>query len=133
MKLAQRIVTRCTNRPDCPCDFCVTVRADIATGRDMKTQEDRIALDFILEYLTDIVTRRRAITTTDELECQDSPVLAVLRHYGSPETREEYLAVSYLGEVDPEDEIPVEVEKTFPEQFRRKTLIETPPASEKVQ
>ena len=75
----------------------------------------------------------KAVRFIEELEGQDSPVLAVLKHYGSPLTREEYLAVSYLGEVDPEEEIPVAVEETFPEQFRRKTLIETPPVSEKVQ
>lgn len=77
--------------------------------------------------------KRRAVTSTDELEGQDSPVLAVLRHYGSPLTREEFLIVSYLGEVDPDEEIPEDVEATFPEQFRRKTLVETPPLSEKVQ
>jgi hypothetical protein len=77
--------------------------------------------------------RRRAIISTDELESQDSPVLAVLKHYGSPLTREEYLAVSYLGEVDPDEEIPDDVEETFPEQFRRVTLRDTPPVSEKIQ
>ena len=77
--------------------------------------------------------QRKAVMLVDELESQDSPVLAVLKYYGSPLTREEYLAVSYLGEVDPEEEIPVAVEETFPEQFRRVTLLETPPVSEKIQ
>ena len=77
--------------------------------------------------------KTKAVTFAEELEGQDSPVLAVLKHYGSPLTREEYLAVSYLSEVDPEEEIPVAVEETFPEQFRRETLIETPPVSEKIQ
>ena len=75
----------------------------------------------------------KAVRFTDELEGQDSPVLAVLKHYGSPLTREEYLNVCYLGEVDPDGEIPDDVEATFPEQFRRVTLIDTPPVSEKVQ
>ena len=75
----------------------------------------------------------KAVRFIEELEGQDSPVLAVLKHYGSPLTREEYLAVSYLGRVSPEEEIPADVEETFPEQFRRKTLVETPPVSEKVQ
>jgi hypothetical protein len=75
----------------------------------------------------------KAVRFTDEMEGQDSPVLAVLKHYGSPLTRDEYLAVSYLGEVDPDEEIPDDVEETFPEQFRRKTLIDTPPVSEKIQ
>ena len=79
------------------------------------------------------MTKRKAVMSVDELECQDSPVLAVLKYYGSPLTRDEYLAVSYLGRVSPEEEIPVDVEGTFPEQFRRKTLVETPPVSEKVQ
>jgi hypothetical protein len=79
------------------------------------------------------MTKRKAVLSADELECQDSPVLAVLKHYESPLTREEYLAISYLGEVDPDEEIPDDVEETFPEQFRRKTLVETPPVSEKVQ
>ena len=74
----------------------------------------------------------KAVTFAEELEGQDSPVLAVLRHYGSPLTREEYLAVSYLGEVDPDEEIPEDVEETFPEQFRRVTLLETPPASDRI-
>ena len=75
----------------------------------------------------------KAVRFTDELEGQDSPVLAVLKHYGSPLTREEYLAVSYLGEADPEEEIPAAVEETFPEQFRRKTLVEMPTLSAKIQ
>ena len=75
----------------------------------------------------------KAVTFAEELEGQDSPVLAVLKYYGSPLTREEYLAVSYLGEVDPKEEIPVALEETFPEQFRRKTLVETPTLSAKIQ
>ena len=75
----------------------------------------------------------KAVTFAEELEGQDSPVLAVLKHYGSPLTREEYLAVSYLGEVNPEKEIPADVEETLPEQFRRKTLVETPTISVKIQ
>ncbi len=75
----------------------------------------------------------KAVIFADELEGQDSPVLAVLKHYGSPLTREEYLAVCYLGGVRPDEEIPEDVEETFPEQFRRKTLVETPPVSDKVQ
>ncbi len=75
----------------------------------------------------------KAVRFRDELEGQDSPVLAVMKYYGSPLTREEYLAVAYLGEVDPEEEIPEDVEETFPEQFRHKTLLDTPLVSEKIQ
>jgi hypothetical protein len=78
------------------------------------------------------MTKRKTMFA-DELESQDSPMLAVLKHYGSPLNRDEYLAVSYLGRVSPEQEIPVDVEETFPEQFRRVTLLKTPPASEEVQ
>jgi hypothetical protein len=77
--------------------------------------------------------KKRDLMITDALEGQDSPVLAVLKYYGSPLTRDEYLAVSYLGKVGPEDKIPADVEETFPEQFRRVTLLENPPASEEVQ
>ncbi len=77
------------------------------------------------------MTRRRAITFAEELECQDSPLLAVLRHYGSPLTREEFLSLHFMGEIpeliDPEEEA------DFPEQFQLATLLETPPVSEKVQ
>jgi hypothetical protein len=77
--------------------------------------------------------KRRAVISTAELDAQDSPVLVTMKRYGVPLTRDEYIALNYLGSVGPEDEIPEAVEETFPEQFRRKTLIETPPASEKVQ
>jgi hypothetical protein len=29
--------SKCTSRPDCPCSFCVNVRAEIAEGRTEKT------------------------------------------------------------------------------------------------
>jgi hypothetical protein len=64
-------------------------------------------------------------------ETHDSPILAVLQHYGSLETRDEFLSLFYMGDV-PED-IPAEDECEFPEQFQLTTLLETPPASEKVQ
>lgn len=35
--------TKCTSRPDCPCDFCVRVRA-IAEGRSERDTQDRSAL-----------------------------------------------------------------------------------------
>jgi len=77
------------------------------------------------------VRKPKAVISADELECQESPVLAVLKHYGSPLTREEFLSLHFMGEVpefiDPEEEA------DFPEQFRLVTLLETPHASEKVQ
>lgn len=67
------------------------------------------------------------------MEGQDSAVLALMEYYGAEMTREEYILTNYLGEVGPDEAIPADVEATFPEQFRRETLLETPPASEKVQ
>jgi hypothetical protein len=76
---------------------------------------------------------KRDLMFADEFECQDSPVLAVLKYYGSPLTRDEYVAVSYLGKVGPDDPVPDDVEETWPEQFRRKTLVEMPTLSAKIQ
>src|SRR6266536_3223060 len=78
-----------------------------------------------------VMRKRKAVRFVEEMDGQNSPVLAVLKHYGSPLTREEYLTVSYLGEVDPDEEIPDDVEERFPEQFRRVTLVETPPCRRK--
>jgi hypothetical protein len=40
----------CTSRPDCPCDFCVRVRAEIAGGRSERDKEDQLAEDFLRSY-----------------------------------------------------------------------------------
>jgi hypothetical protein len=45
------------------------------------------------------MTKRKAVMWADELECQDSPVLAVLKYYGSPLTREEFLSLHFMGEI----------------------------------
>ncbi len=74
-----------------------------------------------------------AACINDIHDAQDSPLLAVMEHYGVEKTRDEYIKLNYIGEVDPDEEIPADVEETFPKQFRRKTLIETPPISERVQ
>jgi hypothetical protein len=42
--------SKCTSRPDCPCDFCVRIRAEIAEGRSEKDQEDQLAEDFLRSY-----------------------------------------------------------------------------------
>jgi hypothetical protein len=57
-------------------------------------------------------------------ENHDSATLAVLRHYGSPETRDEFLSLFYMGNVP--DVIPAEEECDFPEKFQLATLIDTP-------
>jgi hypothetical protein len=77
--------------------------------------------------------KHKAVTSVEEMDGQDSPCLAAMKYYGVPLTRDEFIGLSYLGEVDPHGEIPADVEETFPEQFRRKTLVETPPVSEKLQ
>ena len=59
------------------------------------------------------------------------PILAVMKHYGSPETRDEFLDLFYLGNV-PED-ISAEDECEFPVKFQLTTLIETPPTSGQIQ
>ena len=42
--------SKCTSRPDCPCDFCVKVRAEIAEGRSEKDQENQLAEDFLRSF-----------------------------------------------------------------------------------
>jgi hypothetical protein len=42
--------SKCTSRPDCPCDFCVRVRAEIAEGRSEKDEQNKIAEDFLRSY-----------------------------------------------------------------------------------
>ncbi len=42
--------------------------------------------------------RPKAVFFAEELEGQDSPVLAVLKHYRSPLTREEFLSLHFMGE-----------------------------------
>ena len=43
--------SKCTSRPDCPCDFCVRVRAEIAEGRSEKDEQNKIAEDFLRSHL----------------------------------------------------------------------------------
>jgi len=62
---------------------------------------------------------------------QRSPLTDAMEYYDAEMTREEYVATNYMGEVP--DVIPADVEATFPKQFRRATLSETPPASASIQ
>ena len=62
---------------------------------------------------------------------ESSPLTDAMEYYEDDMTRENYVATNYLGE--PDDCIPVDVEATFPSQFRRSTLLETPAASEWLQ
>jgi hypothetical protein len=109
-------------------------RASSRLGLSQSKQDARLVLEQrSAESLGGLMRKLKALRFVEEVDDQDSPVLAVLNHHGSPLNREEYLAVCYLGEVDPDEEIPDDVEETFPEQFRRVTLRDTSPASEKVQ
>jgi hypothetical protein len=45
-------MTLCTSRPDCPCEFCVSLRAKHAEGRSEKDEENRLAEEFLRSYST---------------------------------------------------------------------------------
>jgi hypothetical protein len=60
------------------------------------------------------------------------PTLAMLNRAGVPPTRERYIEVAFLGEYN-SDNLDPELEAELPVQFQRTTLLETPPASEKLQ
>lgn len=75
---------------------------------------------------------RRQVATRS-VRKESSPLTDAMEYYGAEMTRDEYVATNYVGEVQPHDAIPADVEATFPVQFRRETLLETPPASDKVQ
>jgi hypothetical protein len=51
--------SKCTSRPDCPCDFCVRVRAEITEGRSEKDEQNKIAEDFLRSYSQTKPTRRQ--------------------------------------------------------------------------
>jgi hypothetical protein len=55
-----------------------------------------------------------------------------MRYYGAEITRDEYLRTCYFGQ-DMPDRLPEEIEADLPVQFQRVTLVNTPPASEKIQ
>jgi hypothetical protein len=38
---APTAASKCTSRPDCPCDFCVRVRAEIAEVRSAKDEQNK--------------------------------------------------------------------------------------------
>jgi hypothetical protein len=55
---------------------------------------------------------------------KSNSVLAAMRLYNAPETREEYILWAFLGEVDPGAELDPELEAELPPQFRRDALDE---------
>jgi hypothetical protein len=64
---------------------------------------------------------------------ESSPLTDVMEYYDAEMTREEYVLTNFVGTVQPDKYIPVDVEATFPKQFRCRTLLDTPPASEELQ
>lgn len=60
-------------------------------------------------------------------------VLAAMRRADVPLTRENYIEFAYLGELDCDGELDPELEAELPVQFQRATLLDTPPASDKIQ
>jgi hypothetical protein len=68
-----------------------------------------------------------------QIRKESSPLTDVMEYYDAEMTRDEYVLANLVGEVAQDSFIPVDVEATFPAQFRRRTLSETRPASDKVQ
>jgi hypothetical protein len=64
---------------------------------------------------------------------QSSPLTDAMEYYDAEMTREEYIQTNYLGGVAPGDDIFENVEGDWPEQFRRTCLLDTAPASDKIQ
>ena len=46
----QTTPSKCTSGPDCPCEFCVSLRAKHAEGRSEKDIEKQLAEDFLRSY-----------------------------------------------------------------------------------
>ena len=41
--------SRCTSRPNCPCDFCINTRVEMASKTTPRDKLDRAILDYINE------------------------------------------------------------------------------------
>jgi hypothetical protein len=76
------------------------------------------------------MARKRRPVFAEELEGQDSALLAAMEYYDTPNNREEFLNLHYAGDVP--ETIPPEDEAGFPEQFKHETL-DVPPMTEEVQ
>ena len=46
----QTTPSKCTSGPDCPCEFCISLRAKHAEGRSEKDIEKQLAEDFLRSY-----------------------------------------------------------------------------------
>ena len=67
------------------------------------------------------------------IEKEITPTVAAMEAAGAEMTRENYIYWASMGEVDPNAELDPELEAELPVQFQRVTLLETSPATEKVQ
>jgi len=50
LAIAMIETSKCTNRPDCACAFCVQARSEIAGGMTAKDEENKAIEDFLSEY-----------------------------------------------------------------------------------
>jgi hypothetical protein len=76
------------------------------------------------------MARKRRPVFAEELEGQDSVLLAAMEYYDTPNNREEFLSLHYMGHVP--EMIPPEDEAGLPEQFKRETL-DVPSMMEEIQ
>jgi hypothetical protein len=67
------------------------------------------------------------------IEKEITPTVAAMGRAGAPMTREAYLYWMSGGEITGDVELDPELEAELPVQFQRVTLLETSPATEKVQ
>lgn len=52
------VPSKCTNRPDCSCDFCTRRNARHAEGKSEKEEQNQLAEDFLRSYSTVCVSHR---------------------------------------------------------------------------
>jgi len=67
------------------------------------------------------------------IEKEITPTVTAMERAGAPMTRGHYIYWMSGGTVDPNAELDPELEAELPVQFQRVTLLETSPATEKVQ
>lgn len=77
------------------------------------------------------MTKRSPLIVFDDSE--DSPTMDLIDLMSvEPLTRDEYIRTNWMGDYDP-DNFPAQLEDDLSIQFRRLTLLETPPVSETIQ
>jgi hypothetical protein len=83
------------------------------------------------KYREKMIAARRL--GTDEEDQMKDPFISVLKHFGAPENRDDYLDLAYAGEppVDSDGELPAELEAELPRKFQRAALDENVITEEK--